>query len=104
MVLPPLRDRQEEISLLLRHFMGRMAARYSRPAVPFTPALIEACLYHPWPGNVRELENFVKRYLVMGDESQALSELQAAPRHRHIPAAAEGVTSLLENGQDQERN
>src|SRR6266478_849523 len=104
MLLPPLRDRQEEISLLLRHVMGRMAARYSRPAVPFTPALIEACLYHPWPGNMRELENFVKRYLVMGDESQALSELQAPPGHRHIPAPAGAVTNLLENGQQQERN
>ncbi len=103
MLLPPLRDRQEEISLLLRHFMGRMAARYSRPAVPFTPALIEACLHHAWPGNMRELENFVKRYLVMGDESQALSELQVAPRHRQIPAPA-GATNLLETGQQQERN
>jgi len=104
MVLPPLRDRREEISLLLRHFMGRMAARYSRPAVPLTPALIEACLHHPWPGNMRELENFVKRYLVMGDESQALSELQAAPRYGHVPAPAGAVTNLLENGQEQERN
>jgi two-component system response regulator AtoC len=104
MVLPPLRSRRQEISLLLRHFMGRMAARYSRPAVPFTPALIEACLHYAWPGNIRELENFVKRYLVMGDESQALSELQAAPRNRHIPAPAGAVTNLLENGQEQDRN
>jgi DNA-binding NtrC family response regulator len=103
MALPPLRDRREEISLLLRHFMGRMAARYSRLEVPFTPALIEACLHHPWRGNMRELENFVKRYLVMGDESQALSELQAAPR-RYDPAPAGAVTNLPENGHEQERN
>ncbi len=104
-VLPPLRNRREEISLLLRHFMGRMAARYSRPAVPFTPALIEACLHHAWPGNMRELENFVKRYLVMGDESQALSELHAAPpRQRRVPAPAGIVSNLLENGPGQERN
>jgi two-component system, NtrC family, response regulator AtoC len=104
MVLPPLRERQEEISPLLGHFMGRMAARYSRPGVPFTPALIEACLHHPWPGNMRELENFVKRYLVMGDESQALGELQAVPRVRHVQATAGAITKLLENGQKQERN
>jgi len=104
-VLPPLRNRREEISLLLRHFMGRMAARYSRPVVPFTPALIEACLHHAWPGNMRELENFVKRYLVMGDESQALSELHAAPpRQRRVPAPAGIVSNLLENGPGQERN
>jgi two-component system response regulator AtoC len=104
MVMPPLRERQEEISLLLRHFMGKMAVRYSRPAVSFTPELIEACLHHPWPGNMRELENFVKRYLVMGEDSQALSELRAAPRPMRVPGPAEAVTTVLENGQVQDRN
>jgi two-component system response regulator AtoC len=102
-VLPPLRARREEIPLLLRRFMQRTAARYSRPAVPFTPALIEASLHHPWPGNVTELENFVKRYLVMGDETQALGEIQAVPRRRH-PAPAGAVTNRPTKGQEQERN
>jgi len=75
--LPPLRQRQEEIPLLLRHFMGRMAKQYSRPTIRFSPALIEACLRYPWPGNLRELENFVKRYLIMGDEATAMAELRA---------------------------
>src|SRR6266481_736370 len=110
MILPSLRDRREEISLLLRHFMGRMAARYSRPAVPFTPALIEACLEHPWPGNMRELENFVKRYLVTGDESVALRELQAGPGQRQVSVyvnavtAEHTVTNVPENDPRQARN
>src|SRR4029077_15647088 len=79
--LPPLRERQEEIPLLLRHFMGRMATQYSRPTIRFSPALIEACLRYFWPGNLRELENFVKRYLVMGDEATAIAELRANWRH-----------------------
>jgi two-component system response regulator AtoC len=102
-VMPPLRDRREEISLLLHHFMGRMAVRYSRPSVSFTPELIEACLNHPWPGNMRELENFVKRYLVMGDEAQALSELEAAPRPKRVRGPGT-VTIRLENDQEQDRN
>jgi two-component system response regulator AtoC len=75
--LPPLRERREEIPLLLRHFMGRMATQYSRPTMRLSPAVIEACLRYPWPGNLRELENFVKRYLVMGDEATAIAELRA---------------------------
>lgn len=76
-VLPPLRERPEEIPVLLRHFMARLAAQYTLPPVPFSPALLEACLRYPWPGNLRELENFVKRYLVMSDEAAAMAELRA---------------------------
>ena len=79
--MPPLRERQEEIPVLLRHFMGRMSIQYSRPTLRFSPNLVDACLQYPWPGNLRELENFVKRYLVMGDEALAIAELQAGCRH-----------------------
>src|ERR1700730_6032447 len=93
-MLPPLRERQEEIPLLLRHFMGRMATQYSRPTIRFSPALIEVCLRYPWPGNLRELENFVKRYLVMGDEATAIAELQANWRHDQIAVdASSGPTA-----------
>jgi len=74
--VPPLRERKEEVPLLLKHFMTRVAERYGRPPLPFSPTLLDACLKHNWPGNVRELENFVKRYLILGDESQVLRELQ----------------------------
>jgi DNA-binding NtrC family response regulator len=74
--LPGLRERREEIPLLLRHFMSRFAARYARDPLPLTPALVNAAMEYPWPGNLRELENFVKRYLILGDERQLVEELQ----------------------------
>ncbi|MGA9640668.1 MAG: sigma-54 dependent transcriptional regulator [Terriglobales bacterium] len=77
--LPPLRDRKEEIPILLKHFMSRMSESYARSPLPLGPALMEACMRHPWPGNLRELSNFVKRYLVLGDENLATSELQPRP-------------------------
>ena len=73
--LPPLRDRKEEIPVLLKHSMQRMAERYARPPLPLSPALLQACQDHSWPGNLRELNNFLKRYLILGDESLAVSEL-----------------------------
>lgn len=76
LLLPPLRERREEIPVMLRHFMARFAARYARTPLPLSPRLLEACLKHPWPGNLRELENFVKRFLILGDESLALAELE----------------------------
>jgi two-component system response regulator AtoC len=70
--VPALRQRKEEIPLLLGHFMNQMARRYSMPARIFSPAVLEACQGHSWPGNLKELEKFVKRYLVMGDEATGL--------------------------------
>ena len=77
--LPPLRERKEEIPILLKHFMTRMAEQYARPQLPLSPPLLEACQRHSWPGNLRELNNFLKRYLILGDENLAAAELQ--PRH-----------------------
>src|SRR5215813_233590 len=74
--LPPLRERKEEIPILLKHSMTRMAERYARASLPLSPMLLEACQDYTWPGNVRELNNFIKRYLILGDEKAAVAELQ----------------------------
>jgi len=83
--LPPLRERQDEIPVLLRQFMQRIAAQYSRLPLPFSEKLIDACLHYAWPGNLRELQNFVKRYLVMADESAAIDELRTNQRRKFVP-------------------
>jgi len=77
--LPPLRERKEEIPILLKHFMSRMSELYARPPLPLSQNLLAACQSHPWPGNLRELSNFVKRYLVLGDETLAVAELEPKP-------------------------
>src|SRR6266550_3614694 len=73
--LPPLRERKEEIPILLKHFMSRMSEQYARPPLQLSAALMERCLEYPWPGNLRELSNFIKRYLILGDETLAIAEL-----------------------------
>ncbi|MGH9480670.1 MAG: sigma-54-dependent transcriptional regulator [Terriglobales bacterium] len=74
--IPPLRDRREEIPVLLRHFMTRFAEAFVRPALPFSAELLEACAAYDWPGNLREMENFVKRYLILADGGLVLEEMQ----------------------------
>ena len=93
--LPPLRDRKEEVPILLKHFMGQVAERYARPPLPLSPSLIRACEGYPWPGNLRELGNFVKRFMVLGDEEMAIAELAPARDERALAAAAgsSGVAS-----------
>jgi two-component system, NtrC family, response regulator AtoC len=91
--VPPLRERKEEIPILLKQFMTHMAERYARPPLPLTPTLLEACANYSWPGNLRELNNFVKRYLVLGDESLAISELRPKSDGHGAPFDAAGQTS-----------
>lgn len=74
--MPSLRERREEIPMMLRHFMMHVADRYACSLPAISPRLVKACEEYPWPGNIRELENFVKRYLVLGDETAAITELQ----------------------------
>ena len=76
LTIPPLRERREEIPILLKHFMSRLSEQYARPPLPFSPELMAATATYPWPGNLRELGNFIKRYLVLGDEKLAINELQ----------------------------
>jgi len=79
--VPPLRERHEEIPLLLGHLMNRLTRRYGVPAPHFSSVLLDACQQYAWPGNLRELENFAKRFLAHGDEEAALRELHLRPDH-----------------------
>jgi DNA-binding NtrC family response regulator len=70
--VPPLRERREEIPLLLHYFMRNIAKQYGLPARSFSPAVFDACQAHFWPGNLRELGNFVKRLLQAGRKEPPL--------------------------------
>jgi DNA-binding NtrC family response regulator len=61
--VPSLKERHEDIPLLLSHFVQRYAAEYRQPAISFSPQALQRLRSYDWPGNVRELENCV-RYLI----------------------------------------
>ena len=88
--VPPLRERAEDIPLLIGNFTNRMAKRYGLPVRQISSRALDRCQRHGWPGNLRELENFVKRYLIMGDDSLADSEWQGSSLWQdHAPALSE---------------
>ena len=86
--VPPLRERAEDVPLLIGNFMSRLARKYGLPTRQVSPNLLSECQKHPWPGNLRELENFVKRYLIMGDDS-------LVPRPEGTEASASQDESLV---------
>lgn len=77
--VPPLRSRKDEISLLLSHFMNKVASKYDLPPRLPSSAAQFACQSHSWPGNMKELEDFVKRYLIMGDAAIGFEQLKSLP-------------------------
>jgi len=74
-LVPPLRDRPEEIPILAEHFCQKYSRQYNRALVPLSRDLLERFQIHPWPGNVRELENLVKRIVVLESEEFVTQEL-----------------------------
>ena len=63
--VPPLRERQEDISLLADHFMSEFAREYGRRVKSFEPGTVSVLQHYPWPGNVRELRNVIERLMIM---------------------------------------
>ena len=80
LTVPPLRERTDEIPVLMKYFIRNLAHRYARHPVTASHRLVTACKQWPWPGNVRELESFIKRYLILGDERAMLEELDSGGR------------------------
>ncbi len=70
LVLPPLRDRREDIPLLVEHFAAQVSAQNGWKAVPFTAEAMAALQSYAWPGNVRELRNMVERLMLLATDGQ----------------------------------
>jgi two-component system response regulator AtoC len=92
-VIPPLRERRDEIPPLVELFLRRFASRYGRPLRRPSPALMRALDRYPFPGNIRELENMIKRVVVLESEQPVLEELLAGDRVRRGPSR---LGSLIE--------
>lgn len=66
--LPPLRERTEDIPLLVEHFLRRFNKRLGRRVLRVSPTALAALLEHPWNGNIRELENLMERSVLLCDK------------------------------------
>ncbi|HQV33261.1 MAG TPA: sigma-54 dependent transcriptional regulator [Calditrichia bacterium] len=66
-ILPPLRERGEDIALLAGHYLKQFAQKYQRNITGFAPATLEALARYPWPGNVRELQHAMQRAVILTD-------------------------------------
>jgi len=93
--LPPLRERREEIPILLREFVRRHTNGDAEGVPPITPRLMDACLSYAWPGNARELLHFVNRYLVLADEESAIAEISSGESHTEISRGLKSISRAV---------
>jgi DNA-binding NtrC family response regulator len=63
--LPPLRDRKEDLPLLVENFLRRLNKQHGKDIVDIHPRILEAFERYPWPGNIRELENLIERAYIL---------------------------------------
>jgi DNA-binding NtrC family response regulator len=85
--VPPLRERREEIPILLDHFLERYAQQYERPVQKISAGTMRLFMNYNWPGNIRELENVVKRLVLLGTEDP-VQDLVVRPVPAPEPPAA----------------
>ena len=89
-LVPPLRERRDEIPTLTDYFIDRYSKKYNRPMGSISDELRQLFQQYDWQGNVRELENMIKRAIILQDEQLVIREIQ---RHRQRKAAAGAVVA-----------
>lgn len=97
--LPPLRERPEDIPVLIEHFLKKHSKRLGIAHKRLPPEILKTLVEYPWPGNARELENCLERALVLSDgdciESSALPHLVASSPAPHSPSVHSDPSSTL---------
>jgi two-component system response regulator AtoC len=88
--IPPLRERREEIPVLVDYFMTRFCRQYNRDALKISAATMRLLQDYAWPGNVRELENMIKRAVVLQTEALVQQEI-ALRSEKRWPPKTEGA-------------
>ena len=102
--LPPLRDRREDIPLLVQHFLQRLASDSGRGAMTVAQDAMRRLMAYRWPGNVRQLENAVERALAFSQGRTHIDVQDLPPEIQNHEGVVEGAdTWLPEDGIDFER-
>jgi DNA-binding NtrC family response regulator len=94
--MPSLKDRREDIPLLISHFLDRFVSADHSNEITFAPLTIDLLMGYDWPGNVRELENVIERLVILRGGNEILPEDLPAKIFRSNPLATQTYKTLFE--------
>jgi DNA-binding NtrC family response regulator len=94
-VMPPLRERREDIPLLVRYFVQKYARRLHKRIETIPAQAMAALMEYDWPGNIRELEHFIERSVILSRESELQPPLAELPPHMPPSAAANSANNSV---------
>lgn len=97
-MIPPLRERKEDIPLLVRYYIEKLSRKINKPAVDVSPEYMEALCRYDWPGNIRELENHLELIINTG---RLQKDFLPAPAG--LSGGGEGVSLAEKSWEDMER-
>jgi transcriptional regulator with GAF, ATPase, and Fis domain len=100
----PLRERREDIPLLLRHFLAKFNRLHGKKITGFTQCAVEAVMSYGWPGNIREIENVVERGVILATDGDAIDVAQLFTSEerfesKHYAVARTGVLNEIDSSQ-----
>ncbi len=98
--VPPLRERREDIPLLVREFLGEFGRQYGRPRMEITQEALDALGHYHWPGNVRELKNVVERVLILNPRVLRIERRHLPPLTHKAGARGTEDFSTLQQARD----
>jgi transcriptional regulator with GAF, ATPase, and Fis domain len=84
LVVPPLRDRRDDVPLLANHFLTRFTREIGKSVAGITQEAMDLLMSYDWPGNVRELENEIQRLVIQADEDAFVTPDLVSPRVRKL--------------------
>jgi len=96
--IPPLRERREEIPILIESFLHRYSSLYGKPVPTIGTELTDALQRYAYPGNVRELENLIKRVIVLESDRPVLNEMLESERGK--PASYSALAEFIAHSEE----
>ena len=85
-LLPPLRERREDIPVLVTHFVKLFSRRMGKQVHSIPPETMAAFQWYSWPGNIRELQNLVERAVILSRDGILPNPLQQEANRDHVPS------------------